>query len=138
MSYFHSRASPDPQEPMTTLTDRTHAAVEVRPGNPVWRKAPTSLLRHRTLFAAVSIGAFLVVSSLAAYPLFLSASRDGEFTSECDCHGLSRTHGDGSGADRFQNVLISGATAGIAGNRLADFRFPGIKVLHEKLMRGYQ
>jgi putative ABC transport system permease protein len=67
---------------MATSTDRTRVAVEVRAGNPVWRKAPTSLLRHRTLFAAVSIGAFLVVSSVAAYPLFLSASRDALVDSE--------------------------------------------------------
>jgi putative ABC transport system permease protein len=43
-------------------------------GNPVWRKAPGSLLRHPTLFAALALGAFLVVISTAAYPLFVSAS----------------------------------------------------------------
>jgi putative ABC transport system permease protein len=69
---------------MATSTDRPRTAHAVRVGNPVWRKAPASLLRHRTLFAAVSIGAFLVVSSAAAYPLFLSASRDALVDSEIE------------------------------------------------------
>ncbi len=61
-----------------------------RRGNPVWRKAPASLLRHPTLFAALALGAFLVVISTAAYPLFLSASGSALVTSEIDNPTVTR------------------------------------------------
>ena len=61
-----------------------------RGGNPVWRKAPVSLLRHPTLFAALALGAFLVVVSTAAYPLFLSASGSALVTSEIDNPTVTR------------------------------------------------
>lgn len=43
--------------------------------DPVWRAAPTVLLRFRSLFAALAVGAFLVAVVSAAYPSFLSASQ---------------------------------------------------------------
>ena len=62
-------------------------------GNPVWRKAPVSLLRHPTLFAALALGAFLVVISTAAYPLFLSASGSALVNSEIDNPTVTRFGG---------------------------------------------
>ena len=59
-------------------------------GNPVWRKAPGSLLRHPTLFAALALGAFLVVISTAAYPLFLSSSGSALMNSEIDNPTVTR------------------------------------------------
>ena len=59
---------------MATTTETRRAETPSRLGNPVWRKAPGSLLRHPALFAGLALGAFLVVVSTAAYPLFLSAS----------------------------------------------------------------
>jgi putative ABC transport system permease protein len=75
---------------MATSTERPRTAVVVPAGNPVWRKAPASLLRHRALFAAVSIGAFLVVCSATAYPLFLSATRDALIDSEIEKPTVTR------------------------------------------------
>ncbi len=49
---------------------------ELPRGNPVWRAAPTVLLRFRSLFAALAVGVFLVSVVAAAYPLFLSASEN--------------------------------------------------------------
>ena len=69
--------------------DGNRARVQPR-GNPVWRKAPASLLRHPTLFAALALGAFLVVISTAAYPLFLSASGSALVTSEIDNPTVTR------------------------------------------------
>jgi putative ABC transport system permease protein len=43
---------------------------------PVWRKAPWWLLRYPGLFAALVTGAVLIVVTVAAYPLFLSSTRD--------------------------------------------------------------
>ncbi|MGZ8565995.1 MAG: hypothetical protein ACXWXS_02975 [Actinomycetota bacterium] len=59
-------------------------------GNPVWRKAPGSLLRHPSLFAALALGAFLVVVSTTAYPLFLSASGSALVSSEIDNPTVTR------------------------------------------------
>jgi len=42
--------------------------------HPLWRKAPTRLVRHPALLAAVALGALLVAVVATAYPLFLSAS----------------------------------------------------------------
>jgi putative ABC transport system permease protein len=42
--------------------------------NPLWRKAPTVLLRQPGLFAALALGAVLLAVTLSAYPLFLSAN----------------------------------------------------------------
>ena len=42
--------------------------------HPLWRKAPTRLVRYPALFAAIALGAMLVVVVSTAYPLFLSAS----------------------------------------------------------------
>ncbi len=59
---------------MATMTERSRTVPREKAGNPVWHKAPGSLLRHPSLFAALALGAFLVVVSATAYPLFLSAS----------------------------------------------------------------
>jgi putative ABC transport system permease protein len=59
---------------MATTTERSRTVPREKAGNPVWRKAPGSLIRHPSLFAALALGAFLVVVSATAYPLFLSAS----------------------------------------------------------------
>ena len=59
---------------MATTTERSRTVPREKAGNPVWRKAPRSLLGHPSLFAALALGAFLVVVSTTAYPLFLSAS----------------------------------------------------------------
>ena len=67
---------------MATTTERHLAAPREHRGNPVWRKAPVSLLRHPSLFAALALGAFLVVVSTVAYPLFLSASAGALVSSE--------------------------------------------------------
>ena len=76
---------------MATTTTTTGTRIRARPrGNPVWRKAPASLLRHPTLFAALALGAFLVVISTAAYPLFLAASGSALVTSEIDNPTVSR------------------------------------------------
>ena len=56
----------------------------------MWRKAPTSLLRHPSLFAALALGAFLVVVSTVAYPLFLSASGSALVTSAIDDPTVTR------------------------------------------------
>src|SRR5215204_1395562 len=45
-------------------------------GNPVWRAAPSVLLRFRSLFAAFVVGTFLVSLVASAYPMFLSASQN--------------------------------------------------------------
>jgi hypothetical protein len=42
--------------------------------HPLWRKAPTRLIRHPALLLAVALGAMLVAVVSTAYPLFLSAS----------------------------------------------------------------
>ena len=42
--------------------------------HPLWRKAPTRLVRRPALLAAVMLGALLVTVVSTAYPLFLSAS----------------------------------------------------------------
>lgn len=52
--------------------------------NPVWRTAPTVLLRFRSLFAALAVGTFLVTVVAAAYPLFLSASENELLASAID------------------------------------------------------
>ena len=76
---------------MATTTTTTGTRTRVQPrGNPVWRKAPASLLRHPTLFASLALGAFLVVISTAAYPLFLSASGSALVTSEIDNPTVTR------------------------------------------------
>ncbi|MET0801744.1 MAG: hypothetical protein ABWZ53_11320 [Actinomycetota bacterium] len=58
----------------------TDLEVEVRlpsgRGNPVWKAAPTVLLRFRSLFAALAVGAFLVSVVATAYPLVVSASEN--------------------------------------------------------------
>ena len=77
----------DWRRPRATPGTRTRAQPR---GNPVWRKAPVSLLRHPTLFAALALGAFLVVISTAAYPLFLSASGSALVSSEIDNPTVSR------------------------------------------------
>jgi putative ABC transport system permease protein len=59
-------------------------------GNPVWGKAPASLLGHPSLFAALAMGAFLVVISTAASPLFLSASGSALVSSEIDNPTVTR------------------------------------------------
>ena len=56
----------------------------------MWRKAPGSLLQHPSLFAALALGAFLVVVSSAAYPLFLSASGGALVSSEIDNPTVTR------------------------------------------------
>ena len=43
---------------------------------PVWRKAPWLLVRSPGVFAALAVGALLIVVTVVAYPLFISASRD--------------------------------------------------------------
>ncbi|MGH2630986.1 MAG: hypothetical protein ACRDHI_10590, partial [Actinomycetota bacterium] len=60
-----------------TRTD-LEARVQMPPGrgNPVWRAAPTVLLRFRSLFAALAVGTFLVTVVATAYPLFVSASEN--------------------------------------------------------------
>ncbi|HET9311761.1 MAG TPA: hypothetical protein VFP41_11140 [Actinomycetota bacterium] len=50
--------------------------LELPRGNPVWRAAPTVLLRFPSLFAALAVGVFLVSVVATAYPLFLSASQN--------------------------------------------------------------
>ena len=76
---------------MATTTTTTGTRMRVQPrGNPVWRKAPASLVRHPTLFAALALGAFLVVISTTAYPLFLSASGSALVTSEIDNATVTR------------------------------------------------
>lgn len=45
------------------------------PSHPLWRKAPGRLFHHPVSFAALAVGAMLVVISAAAYPLFVSASQ---------------------------------------------------------------
>src|SRR5919201_144061 len=42
--------------------------------NPLWRKAPLVLLRYPGLLVSLALGAFLLVTATAVYPLFLSAS----------------------------------------------------------------
>src|SRR5580765_2515564 len=59
---------------MATTTERSRTVPREKAGNPVWRKAPRALLGYPSLFAALALGAFLVVVSTTAYPLFLSAS----------------------------------------------------------------
>ena len=75
---------------MATTTERHLAAPREHGGNPVWRKAPVSLLRHPSLFAALALGAFLVVVSTVAYPLFLSASGSALVASEIDNPTVTR------------------------------------------------
>jgi hypothetical protein len=75
---------------MATTTERHLAAAREHGGNPVWRKAPASLLRHPSLFAALALGAFLVVVSTVAYPLFLSASGSALVSSEIDNPTVTR------------------------------------------------
>ncbi|MGZ5300501.1 MAG: hypothetical protein ACXWEJ_01595 [Actinomycetota bacterium] len=75
---------------MATTTEISHTGSFGSPGNPVWRKAPGSLLRHRSLFAALALGAFLVVVSSAAYPLFLSTSGSALVSSEIDDPTVTR------------------------------------------------
>jgi hypothetical protein len=75
---------------MATTTQPSRAASSGPTGNPLWRKAPGSLLKHPSLFAALSLGAFLVVVSSAAYPLFLSASGSALVDSEIDNPTVTR------------------------------------------------
>ncbi len=75
---------------MATTTERHLAAPREHGGNPVWRKAPVSLLRHPSLFAALALGAFLVVVSTVAYPLFLSASGSALVSSAIDDPTVTR------------------------------------------------
>ena len=75
---------------MATTTERHLAAPREHGGNPVWRKAPASLLRHPSLFAALALGAFLVVVSTVAYPLFLSASGSALVSSAIDDPTVTR------------------------------------------------
>ena len=80
---------------MATTTERT-AYPSSRGATPVWRKAPGSLLKYPALFVALALGAFLVVVSAAAYPLFLSASGGALVTSEIDNPTVTR-YGAGVG-----------------------------------------
>ncbi len=75
---------------MATTTERSYTASAGPSGNPVWRKAPGSLLRHPSLFAALALGAFLVVVSSTAYPLFLSASGSALVNAEIDNPTVTR------------------------------------------------
>jgi putative ABC transport system permease protein len=52
--------------------------------HPLWRKAPTRLLRHPALLAAVALGAMLVAVVSTAFPLFLSASDSNLLASAID------------------------------------------------------
>ena len=62
-----------------------HASAGAIPaGNPVWRAAPTVLLRFRSLFLALVAGALLVSIVATAYPLFLSASENQLLASAID------------------------------------------------------
>ena len=62
-----------------------HASADSIPaGNPVWRAAPTVLLRFRSLFLALVVGALLVSVVATAYPLFLSASENELLASAID------------------------------------------------------
>ena len=76
---------------MATTTERSRTVPREKAGNPVWRKAPGSLLRHPSLFAALALGAFLVVVSATAYPLFLSASGGALVRSAIDDPTVTRT-----------------------------------------------
>ena len=73
-----------------TTIESSRTVNSPRIGNPVWRKAPGSLLRHPALFAALALGAFLVAISTAAYPLFLSASGSALVNSEIDNPTVTR------------------------------------------------
>src|SRR5262249_18488752 len=42
--------------------------------SPLWRRAPTVLLRYRWLLASIVFGALLLSSTATAYPLFISAT----------------------------------------------------------------
>jgi FtsX-like permease family len=46
----------------------------VPPGRPLWRKAPTRLVRRPALFLALAAAALLVTVIAAAYPLFLAGT----------------------------------------------------------------
>ena len=49
--------------------------------HPLWRKAPTRLIRYPALLGAIAVGAMLVAVVATAYPLFLSASNSDLLTS---------------------------------------------------------
>ena len=55
----------------------------------MWRAAPTVLLRFRSLFAALTGGAFLVCLVAAAFPLFLSAAENELLASAIDDPGVT-------------------------------------------------
>ncbi|HYG71476.1 MAG TPA: hypothetical protein VEC15_04215 [Actinomycetota bacterium] len=58
---------------MRAGTEREHVSLGARI-DPVWRHAPSVLLRYRGLFVAVAVGGALLALAAAAYPLFLSAT----------------------------------------------------------------
>ncbi|HEX2026040.1 MAG TPA: ABC transporter permease [Actinomycetota bacterium] len=58
--------------------------MNLRSGDPVWRKAPLVLLRYPGLFTALAVGALLLALTAAAYPLFLSGSGSKLLRAEID------------------------------------------------------
>jgi hypothetical protein len=72
--------------PPTTPPDASESDVagSIPAGDPVWRAAPTVLLRFRSLFVALLVGTLLVSVVATAYPLFLSASENGLLASAID------------------------------------------------------
>ena len=78
-------------------------------GNPVWRAAPTVMLRFRSLFAAFAVGVFLVSVVASAYPMFLSASQN-DFLATAIDDGTVTPYGMGL-AYRSTDVPIDAAGA---------------------------
>jgi putative ABC transport system permease protein len=64
--------------------------------HPLWGKAPTRLVRHPAMLAAVALGAMLVTVVCTAYPLFLSASDSGILASTIALPNITR-YGAGLG-----------------------------------------
>ena len=76
---------------MTTAGSRTRESDgRVPSGRPAWRKAPTRLVHRPAVFAALALGGILVTLTVAAAPLFVSASESELLTAAIADPGLTR------------------------------------------------
>jgi putative ABC transport system permease protein len=88
--------------------------------DPVWRHAPTVLLRYRGLFAAIAVGSALLALAAAAYPLFLSATTSSLVRAAIERENIS-PYGAGL-VYRFEHMAIEPGTHIDIGRRTDDPR----------------
>ncbi len=85
--------------------------------HPLWRKAPTRLIRYPALLAALALGALLVAVASTAYPLFLSASESDLLGSAIRSAGFTPY---GSGLAYRSTHIPLDATAPNSGSLLSE------------------